>query len=106
MKLLFPNISIARLTGLFGKTRLAWYERLQASQTAVDQYIAILELVEVVRKLHPKIGTAKLYHLIKPGMREMNIMLGRDGLHNVLEENGLLIRSRKRKYMTYLLLLI
>ena len=100
MRLLFPDLSVARLTGLFDKTRLAWYERMQANQTAVDHYTAVLELVEVVRKLHPKIGTAKLYHLLKPAMREMNIMIGRDGLHNVLADNGLLVRGRRRKYVT------
>ena len=35
------------------------------------------------RRLMPRLGTRKLYHLIKPQLIEAGIKLGRDGLFNL-----------------------
>ena len=45
----------------------------------------------------PRVGTRKLYHLIKPDLIEHKIKLGRDGLFNYLRAEGLLV-TPKRSY--------
>lgn len=60
----------------------------------------VLNLVEQVRADHPRIGGKKLYDLIKPGMLEKGIKMGRDALFDLLAANRLLIRKRKRKMIT------
>jgi putative transposase len=99
MKALFPNLSISVLTGLFGKTRLAWYERERSGISMDETNAHVLELVKVVRRLHPRLGSAKLYFLLAPAMREMGIALGRDGLHNLLATNDMLVKRTRRRYV-------
>lgn len=48
----------------------------------------------------PRIGTAKLYYLLQPSLRKHNILLGREGLHQLLTEHGLTIRKRRRRPKT------
>jgi len=57
-------------------------------------------LVDIERKQLPRLGTRKLYHLIKPVMAERDIKLGRDKLFALLKEYGLLIKPRKRYIQT------
>ncbi len=46
----------------------------------------------------PKLGTRKLYALLKPKLESAGIKLGRDGLFQYLRDHKLLIR-RKRRYI-------
>jgi len=45
----------------------------------------------------PRLGVRKLYFLLKPGLDEAGIKLGRDGLFSYLREEGLLVKP-KRSY--------
>ncbi len=50
-----------------------------------------------LRRFMPRLGTRKLYHLIKPALCEQGIKLGRDGLFDYLREADLLVKP-KRSY--------
>ena len=39
----------------------------------------------------PRLGTRKLYYLLKPKLAERKIKLGRDGLFRHLRDQGLLV---------------
>jgi transposase InsO family protein len=56
----------------------------------------IHELVMEQRKLMPRLGGKKLYHLIKEPMQEHSINMGRDKLFNWLRERDLSVRPKKR----------
>lgn len=43
----------------------------------------------------PRVGTRKLYKLIKPELEKRNIKLGRDGLFDYLRKQGLLVKPTK-----------
>lgn len=43
----------------------------------------------------PRIGTRKLYHLLKPRFDELGVKVGRDGLFDYLREQHLLIKPRR-----------
>ena len=47
------------------------------------------------RKFMPRLGTRKLYQLIKPELEKQGIKLGRDGLFRYLREQGMLVQPRK-----------
>jgi len=47
------------------------------------------------RKFMPRVGTRKLYQLIKPELEKQGIKLGRDGLFRYLSEQGMLVQPRK-----------
>ena len=55
----------------------------------------VLELVAVIRKRLPKLGTKKLYWKLEEKLKQLRI--GRDKLFSILRANRLLIR-RKRQY--------
>jgi putative transposase len=43
----------------------------------------------------PRLGTRKLYYLLKPKLAERKIKLGRDGLFRHLRDQGLLVKPRR-----------
>lgn len=56
--------------------------------------------VDQQRKLLPRLGTRKLYHLIKDQIETAEIKFGRDKLFDLLRELGLLIKPRRRYIQT------
>lgn len=55
-------------------------------------------LVLELRRKMPRLGTRKLYFLLKPQLEDKGIKLGRDGLFNYLREQRLLV-TPKRSYI-------
>lgn len=83
-----------------GYQRQSYYKqsKLQSSYDQVKE--AIKQLVCNQRKILPRIGTRKLYKLIKPVMDSEGIKAGRDRLFDVLREKGLLIKPRRQYIQT------
>jgi putative transposase len=52
-------------------------------------------MVMNLRRFMPRLGTKKMYHLIKPKLIERGIKLGRDGLFDYLREADLLVKPRR-----------
>lgn len=100
MKNNFPHIGLARLCGWFGITRQAYYQNnWEGFSTSFEEEL-VLQQVKTIRINHPRIGTRKLYEIIRPFMLEHSIKLGRDALFNMLSTNHLLVRKRKRRIQT------
>lgn len=60
----------------------------------------VIQFVQQIRKTHPRLGGRKLHYLLQQPLQEHRIKLGRDALFDLLENNGLLIRRRRRKTIT------
>lgn len=58
----------------------------------------VLTLVQQHRLLMPKIGTRKLYHLLKDKLKALGV--GRDKLFKILKANHLLIKPKKKYHTT------
>ncbi len=56
----------------------------------------IKALVLDIRRYLPRLGTRKLYFLLKSKLEDLGIKIGRDGLFDYLREEKLLIRPRRR----------
>ena len=56
--------------------------------------------MEEARASLPKVGTIKLYHMLKVPIREHGIKMGRVKLYDLLADHGMLIKRKKRKPMT------
>lgn len=52
-------------------------------------------MVNEIRMLMPRLGTRKLYHLIKPILAEKRIKIGRDLLFDLLRRHRLLVMPKK-----------
>ena len=55
----------------------------------------VLELVAEKRRIMPRIGGKKLYHLLNDDLMKLGYKLGRDGFFKILKEHDLLIKKRK-----------
>jgi len=88
--------SLSALCTLLGYTRQAYYHTAKTLQKQSFQEDLLIKEVLHHRKTQRNIGTRKLLPLIDVFMRDHNMLIGREALFNVLRDNGLLIRKRKR----------
>lgn len=56
----------------------------------------VLQIVKEIRSILPYVGTRKLCQMLKGGSFGMPLEIGRDHLFNLLRDNGMLSRLRKR----------
>ena len=80
-----------------GITRQSYYQWKKREIRQYYQEEIVLQLVHEKRKRQPKVGTRKLYYMLKNKFKDMGFIVGRDRLFKILENNGLLVK-RKRKY--------
>ena len=80
---------------MLGVSRQAVYQseqRLRAKQSSFDQ---VIELVYQIRCKMPRLGTRKLYFLLKDSFIARGIKIGRDALFELLRSRHLLVVPRK-----------
>ena len=58
----------------------------------------VVEMVRDIRMELPRIGTRKLYHMLRPSLREKGV--GRDKLFAILRANCLLIKPVRSYHVT------
>lgn len=87
------------LCGLFGKTRQAYYRRLNYRYVEMATEEIVLSLVYEYRSKMGRIGCRKLQHLINSRLPS-DMQVGRDALYSLLERNSLLHHRRRRTTRT------
>jgi transposase InsO family protein len=100
MKDRHPKISLLRLCWLLGITRQAYYQYGWRSQVESIEEELVLQQVLTIRANHRRMGGRKLYEMLEPFMLEHQIKIGRDGLFDLLADNGLLVKRRRRSVRT------
>lgn len=100
MKDNFKSVSLANLCSWFGVTRQAYYQsKNRVQQDLIEQEI-LLDKIGDIRKDHKRLGGRKLYFKLESFMEEHNIKMGRDAFFDLLRNNNLLIKQRKRYHIT------
>jgi len=84
------------ICGLFGYTRQAYYKSLRSNNDGVIDNCRTLIHVENIRRLMPRWGTRKLYHIL----HEQGIGISLDRLFDLLRENKMLVKRRKKYTVT------
>lgn len=80
---------------LFGISRQSIYQRRIRSAQRSNELEQVKALVVSLRMRMPRLGTRKLYYLLKDRVCALGIKLGRDALFDYLRSEHLLIRRRK-----------
>lgn len=80
---------------LFGQSRQSVYQHIARHERRANDLAPVEELVAKWRRMMPRLGTRKLYSLIKPELDQLGLKLGRDGLFAYLRSKGLLVRPVK-----------
>ena len=83
---------------MFGVNRQVYYRRLQTVKRRKSRAVKVIELVESIRIQMPKIGTRKLYFMLKEELKQLQV--GRDMLFRILKANHMLIHPRRRYHVT------
>jgi len=92
-------LSLESICRLFGYSKQAYYKRTHHPSLANNDE-KVLAMVLSIRKKMPKIGTRKLYFLLKNDFEKENLRIGRDQLFNILRANYLLIPRRHSYFKT------
>lgn len=90
--------AINYLCRLVGISRQKYYRDSWRSDKRQVQSNKTLALVDSIRYSMPRIGTHKLYYLLKDALR--SIVVGRDKLFTILRANQQLIKSKRNYRIT------
>ena len=85
---------------LFGYTKQAYYKCSTGSRYRMIKEQQAKEAVLQIRRQMPRIGTRKLYFMLKGQFKTDQIKVGRDKLFALLGDQGLLIVKRKKYTVT------
>ena len=80
---------------MFGISRQAVYQFEQRKEQRQEELSQIKPFIRDVRMKMPRLGTRKLYYLLKSDFDSLHIKIGRDALFDYLRSENLLIRPKK-----------
>ncbi len=90
--------SISSTCELLGLSRQVYYRAIKSRQKRRDIASKVVELVHRVRIEQPRIGTRKLYYILKGELQELGV--GRDQLFTILKANHMLIKPKRSYHIT------
>ena len=93
-------MSLSRCCRLFGISRQAVYQAKQRAEFRASELAKIKPLVQTIRMQMPRLGTRKLYYLLKDDFVSRGVKIGRDALFDYLREEHMLIRPKKNYTQT------
>ena len=93
-------MSLSRCCRLFGVSRQAIYQAQIRVEKRVIELAKIRPLVQTIRMEMPRIGTRKLYYLLKEELVDLNIKIGRDALFAYLRSENMLVKPKKNYIKT------
>lgn len=78
-----------------GRSRQSYYKALKGQRQKASIDAALLELIQPVRQLMPRVGGRKLYYMLQPRLAEKAIKIGRDCFFRWLRKQDLLIKPKR-----------
>ena len=90
--------SISSTCELLGLSRQVYYRAITSKQKRQAVAVKVIELVQRVRIEQPRLGTRKLYHILKVELQELGV--GRDRLFAILKANTMLIKPKRSYHIT------
>lgn len=88
-------MSLSRCCRLFEISRQGFYQSIKREYTRKEQLSKIKPLIIQIRMQMPRIGTRKLYYLLKDEFNDLGIKIGRDALFDYLRSESMLIKPKK-----------
>lgn len=82
---------------MLGYSRQGLYKAQQSKEQQCFEEELIVQEVNKIRSLQPRIGGRRLHHILEPFMHNHQLQMGRDALFKLLFDYGLWIRKRKRR---------
>ncbi|TNF29242.1 MAG: IS3 family transposase, partial [Bacteroidetes bacterium] len=89
------QMSLSHCCRLFGMSRQAIYQAEHRYRRREQELAPVRNMVMDVRMDMPRLGTRKVYHIIKADLESREIKMGRDALFSYLRRENMLIRPKK-----------
>jgi len=83
---------------LFGQSRQKYYRSFWRASRQESKSIAVIDKVNGIRSLMPRLGTRKLHHILREELCSINV--GRDKLFAILKANHMLIKPQRNYRVT------
>jgi len=80
---------------LFGVSRQGFYQAQRRADLKEVKLQEAKQMVLALRMKMPRLGTRKLYYLLKEDFQRQDIKIGRDGLFSLLSREKMLIKPKK-----------
>lgn len=91
---------MGRIVQVLGyKNRKSYYDAKKKEERGEIESAVVLTCVKNFRINQPRVGTRKMYEDLKPELAKQGFKIGRDKVHKILKDEGLLIKKTK-KYVT------
>ena len=87
------KLSKEKLCSIFCKSRQGYYYKQKSSKYLSDKYKKIMDCITKYKRIMPYIGGRKLHYKLN---NCDGIKIGRDTIFNILRDNALLVRRKKR----------
>ena len=100
MKAYYKGVGLEVLCSLVGYTRQAYYKRQAQIEKEKFEASIIVDLVLEERKIAKRVGSKKLYLILKSELGRHGIRIGKDKFHEVLRANDLLVKTKRRRPKT------
>ena len=84
-------VNVSRLCNAVNMSRWNWYKGQKTRKRRQVDEDMVEHLVKQERKMQPRLGGRKLYEVLKPDFRELDIFVGRDRLFEILRKKDLLV---------------
>jgi len=88
------------LCSLLGYSRQAYYKGIKADNCKEVKSRVVVEQIKLIRKDQPRIGSDKIHILLTDFKQCNGIKMGRDALLDLMREEHLLIRPKRRRART------
>ena len=92
--------SVQQICRLLGYTPQAYHKKQKRKAIQLSNELRILQRIDAIRKLQPRCGGRKLFIMLKPFFLDQKIQMGRDAFFDLLRNNKLLVRRKKRSVHT------
>jgi putative transposase len=100
LKMLHPSYSQQELCRSLGVSRQAHHKSTVRTARVVMGREVLVPLINEIRKSQRKVGGRKLYKMLSVTIKNLELPMGRDQFFELLREEGLLLRRRKRRVRT------
>jgi putative transposase len=88
------------LCSLLGRSRQAYYKGIKAKATKSVKSRAIVEQIKIIREDQPRTGSDKVHILLADFKQSHGIKMGRDALLELMREEHLIVRPKRRRAKT------
>ncbi|MBL9170471.1 MAG: IS3 family transposase [Verrucomicrobiales bacterium] len=93
-----PKLKVVAVCRIVGMTPQNYYARRHQRRRQQVDVDLMLGLVRAERREQPRLGTRKVYHLIKPELKKAGVKIGRDRVFKELKKAELLVARKQSQW--------